>query len=68
MFKEIVLKGLVFYKKHLSRGYNCRFVPSCSEYTYEAVKKYGVIKGLWMGVRRVSKCHPWGGGGMDLVE
>lgn len=68
MFKRIVLKGLVFYKKHLSCGYNCRFVPSCSEYTYEAVKKYGVVKGLWLGIKRISKCHPWGGGGMDLVE
>ena len=66
--KKFILKTLVFYKKHLSRGYNCRFIPSCSEYTYDAVTKYGVVKGLWMGMKRVSKCHPWGGGGVDLVE
>lgn len=68
MFKKIILKALVFYKKYLSRGYNCRFVPSCSEYTYQAVEKYGVLKGLWLGLKRVSKCHPWGGKGIDLVE
>jgi len=68
MLKRIVLKILVFYKKYLSQGYNCRFIPSCSEYTYQAVEKYGVIKGLILGIKRVSKCHPWGGGGVDLVK
>jgi len=68
MLKKIVLKILVFYKKYLSRGYNCRFVPSCSEYTYQAVEKYGVIKGLILGAKRVSKCHPWGGSGVDLLK
>lgn len=68
MGKKIVLKCLVFYKKYISRGHHCRFIPSCSEYTYEAVVKYGVVKGLWMGIKRVSRCHPWGGSGIDLVE
>ncbi|HNY04316.1 MAG TPA: membrane protein insertion efficiency factor YidD [Candidatus Woesebacteria bacterium] len=68
MFKKIILKLLVFYKKYLSRGENCRFVPTCSQYTYQAVEKYGVVKGLWLGVKRISKCHPWGGGGVDLIE
>ena len=68
MLKKIVLKVLIFYEKYISRGYDCRFIPSCSEYTYQAVEKIGVIKGLWMGVKRVSKCHPWGGGGVDLIE
>ncbi|HEX8923356.1 MAG TPA: membrane protein insertion efficiency factor YidD [Patescibacteria group bacterium] len=66
--KKTVLKVLYFYKRYISRGYNCRFVPTCSEYTYEAVEKYGVIKGLKMGIKRVSKCHPWHKGGIDLVE
>lgn len=68
MFKKIVLRILVFYKKYISRGEYCRFVPSCSEYTYEAVKKYGAIKGLWLGIKRVSKCRPGGGNGVDLLK
>jgi putative membrane protein insertion efficiency factor len=68
MSKKIVLKLLVEYKKYFSRGENCRFIPSCSEYTYEAVDKYGVIKGLWLGFKRVLKCHPGGGKGVDLLK
>ena len=66
--KKLVLKCLIWYKKYLSKGYSCRFLPSCSEYTYEAVEKYGIVKGLWMGIKRVMKCHPWGGKGVDLVK
>ena len=68
MLKKLILKILVFYKKYISNGNHCRFIPSCSEYTYDAVSKYGVVKGLWMGIKRVSRCHPWGGKGIDLVE
>lgn len=68
MFKKIVLRILVFYKKYISNGEYCRFVPTCSEYTYEAVKKYGVIKGLWLGIKRVSRCRPGGGSGVDLLK
>lgn len=66
--KKLVLKILVLYKKYLSRGYSCRFIPSCSEYTYEAVNKYGTIRGLIMGIKRVLKCHPLSKGGIDLVK
>ncbi|MEI8068007.1 MAG: membrane protein insertion efficiency factor YidD [Candidatus Shapirobacteria bacterium] len=66
--KKIVLKILVFYKKHISKGYKCRFIPSCSEYTYEAVEKYGVVKGLFLGLKRVLKCNPFGGKGIDLLK
>lgn len=68
MFKKNILKLLIFYKKHLSRGENCRFIPTCSQYTYQAVEKYGAFKGLWLGIKRISKCHPWGGGGVDLIK
>ena len=66
--KKLVLNVIAFYKKYLSRGYGCRFVPTCSEYTYQAVEKYGAVKGLWLGLKRVLKCHPWGKSGVDLVE
>ena len=66
--KTIVLNILVLYKKYVSRGEYCRFVPTCSEYTYEAVKKYGVLKGLWLGLKRVSRCRPGGGKGIDLLK
>ena len=66
--KKIVLKILVFYKKYLSHGNYCRFTPSCSEYTYEAVKKYGVIKGLFLGSKRILKCNPFSKGGIDLIK
>lgn len=45
----------------------CRFVPSCSEYTYQAVEKYGSAKGLWLGFKRIIRCHPWNKGGIDPV-
>ena len=66
--KKVVLNLLVFYKKHISRGNNCRFIPSCSEYTYEAVDKYGIAKGLTMGFWRVLRCNPLSKGGVDLVK
>lgn len=46
---------------------SCRFYPSCSEYTYQAIEKYGAMRGGWMGVRRISRCHPWHPGGFDPV-
>ena len=68
MLKKIILKLLIFYKKYLSRGENCRFIPTCSQYTYLAVEKYGVVKGLWLGIKRISRCHPWSKSGIDLIE
>ncbi len=68
MLKKIVLRILVLYKKYLSRGYNCRFIPTCSEYTYQAVEKYGVLKGSFLGIKRISKCHPFGKSGIDLLK
>jgi uncharacterized protein len=48
-------------------GPKCRFVPTCSHYAVEALKKHGVIKGSWLAIKRIFKCHPWGGHGYDPV-
>lgn len=45
----------------------CRFTPTCSRYTYQAVDSYGIIVGLWMGAKRIMRCHPWNKGGYDPV-
>ncbi|MBK6729751.1 MAG: membrane protein insertion efficiency factor YidD [Bacteroidetes bacterium] len=46
---------------------SCRYTPTCSHYMIEAIKKYGFIKGGWLGLKRLSSCHPWGGHGHDPV-
>ena len=48
-------------------GNQCRFTPTCSHYAREAVEKYGAIKGSWLAMRRVTRCHPWHPGGHDPV-
>lgn len=45
----------------------CRFYPTCSEYMRQAIEKYGVIKGGWLGIKRICRCHPFNEGGVDLV-
>lgn len=46
---------------------NCRFNPTCSQYMIDSIKEWGIFKGLYLGFRRISKCHPWGGFGDDPV-
>ncbi|MDH7476068.1 MAG: membrane protein insertion efficiency factor YidD [Microgenomates group bacterium] len=46
----------------------CRFKPTCSEYTYQAVEKYGVFRGLFLGLKRIVRCHPWNTGGYDPLK
>ena len=62
--------GLIrFYQLAISPwlGPSCRFTPTCSHYGLEAFKKYGVFKGFWLTVKRIARCHPWGGHGYDPV-
>tara|TARA_B100001094_G_C17817389_1_gene616800 strand:- start:51 stop:203 length:153 start_codon:yes stop_codon:yes gene_type:complete len=46
-------------------GPSCRFTPTCSEYSIQAIDKYGPLKGSWLSIKRISKCHPWGKSGED---
>jgi putative membrane protein insertion efficiency factor len=46
-------------------GGQCRYVPSCSQYALDAINKYGALRGGWRAVKRISRCHPWGGKGYD---
>jgi len=48
-------------------GPKCRYTPTCSHYAVEALKKYGIFKGSWLAIKRISRCHPWGGHGYDPV-
>ncbi|MGL4534472.1 MAG: membrane protein insertion efficiency factor YidD [Fusobacteriaceae bacterium] len=67
--KKILLLLIRIYQKYISKifGKKCRFYPSCSEYTYKAIEKYGVIKGCYLGLRRILKCHPFHPGGIDYL-
>jgi putative membrane protein insertion efficiency factor len=67
--RKVVAALLRGYKYLISplMGQNCRFHPSCSDYAREAVLKHGVLRGLWLAMRRVGRCHPWNPGGFDPV-
>lgn len=66
----LTLMGLIrFYKIAISPflGSRCRFYPSCSEYTLEALQKHGLLRGSWLSLRRIGRCNPWHAGGFDPV-
>lgn len=77
--KKMLLTSIRFYQKYLSLNYtwarvlfltdkSCRFIPTCSQYSYEAIKKYGIIKGLFLGLKRIIRCHPFSRGGIDPLK
>jgi len=68
MIKKLVLIFIRFYQNFISPNLrkNCRFYPSCSEYFYCVIEKYGLQRGFLKGVKRIFKCYPWHQGGIDL--
>jgi len=69
LIKGVVLLLVYAYRYTISpmTPSSCRHVPTCSEYMIEAIKTHGAFKGLWLGLKRLSKCHPWGTHGYDPV-
>lgn len=69
VFDKLLIGAIRVYQLTLSRMLppSCRFYPSCSEYTLQAIAKYGALKGAWLGVKRISRCHPFNPGGYDPV-
>ena len=66
----ILIKFIKLYKFLISPfiGHSCRYLPTCSEYSIEALKTYGFIKGLSLSLKRIMSCHPWGNSGFDPVK
>ena len=67
--KFLLIIPIKFYQILISPllGPHCRFTPTCSQYAVEAIEKHGPIKGIWLAIKRIARCHPWGGCGHDPV-
>lgn len=68
-FKQIIILPVRFYQIFISpmMAPRCRFTPTCSHYMIQAVQEWGLLKGGWLGIKRIFKCHPWGPHGHDPV-
>jgi len=69
LLRKFFLLPVYFYRVFISplTPPSCRYTPTCSQYMVEAVLKYGIFKGGWLGIKRILRCHPWGGSGYDPV-
>ncbi|MDX9747575.1 MAG: membrane protein insertion efficiency factor YidD [Paludibacter sp.] len=67
--RQITLLPVYFYRYSISplKPPSCRYTPTCSQYTVDAVLKHGIFKGGWLALKRIFSCHPWGGSGYDPV-
>lgn len=67
--KRILILLIRFYQGAVSPHFppSCRFTPTCSQYAVEAIARHGALKGTWLALRRILRCHPWGGSGYDPV-
>ena len=63
----LLINFILLYRATLARfmGGHCRYHPTCSQYALDAIDKYGPVKGTWRALKRISRCHPWGGSGFD---
>jgi uncharacterized protein len=69
IFKQLLILPVRGYQLFISPllGSNCRYQPTCSQYMIEAINEWGPIKGIWLGIKRIGRCHPWAGHGHDPV-
>ncbi|MEL7561756.1 membrane protein insertion efficiency factor YidD [Dehalogenimonas sp. 4OHTPN] len=67
--KKVALGLIRLYQNSLSKVLppSCRFQPTCSQYTFEAIERFGFVKGVWLGLKRLGRCHPFNKGGYDPV-
>jgi putative membrane protein insertion efficiency factor len=70
IFTYLLIKAIKIYKFLISPllGNSCRYLPTCSEYSIDALKTYGFFKGIFLSIKRILSCHPWGSGGFDPVK
>ena len=69
ILKYIIIVPVKIYQKLISPllGPTCRYEPSCSHYMIQAVEEWGLLKGFWLGIKRIGRCHPWGSSGYDPI-
>ena len=69
LLSQLLILPILFYKSYISplTPPSCRYTPTCSQYAIEAIRKHGPFKGLWLAIKRICRCHPWGGSGYDPV-